>query len=104
MYGLSGEAPGSRRVADVTSLRSRLTDATPFLTHLPSTRSQARSTRRRRQAMRPGRGTPPMTVTVVASDPLTADDIVTALRTHPQMRVLGHGQAAQAEAMLVLVP
>jgi DNA-binding NarL/FixJ family response regulator len=45
-----------------------------------------------------------MTVAVVASDPLTADDIVTALRTHPRLRVLGQGQAAQAEAMLVLAP
>lgn len=54
--------------------------------------------------MKRGRRTPPVTVVVNASDPVTAYDTAAALRTQPPLRVLGQHQTAQAEALLVLTP
>ncbi|MEV0905507.1 hypothetical protein [Streptomyces hokutonensis] len=52
--------------------------------------------------MRPGRGTPPMTVAVTSSGEMAATPVAAALRAQSRLRVLGREQAARAEAMLVV--
>ena len=52
--------------------------------------------------MRPGRGTPPVTVAVTFSGEMAADPVAAALRAQSRLRVLGREQAARAEAMLVV--
>ncbi|MFI6551112.1 hypothetical protein ACIBO9_48580 [Streptomyces prunicolor] len=52
--------------------------------------------------MRPGRGTPPMTVAVTSSGEMAAAPVAAALRAQPRLRVLGQEQAARAEAMLIM--
>jgi DNA-binding NarL/FixJ family response regulator len=56
------------------------------------------------ETMERGRRTPRVTVAVNASDPVSAYDTATALRTQPRLRVLDQDQTPQAEALLALAP